>query len=128
MQSIILRRAPRIRRGRLLIEAIVALAMVTGALLLIAGVAGRALAMGDAATEFDRAAQSAFIGGADALRAPCGALALPPVAQWSARHRTTRLTVAGEVARLRVTDQWEAVGVGRHDARLASAEIGVRCD
>lgn len=118
----------RPRRGRLLIEALLALTLAALASLAMAGVAGSALAMGDAAMQFDQAAQQAALGAAEALRAPCRLNAATTQTMWGRRHQTTRTTLVGAVAGARVDDRWQTVGLGRHDSLHVAAHIGVRCD
>ena len=121
-------RSPRARRGQLLVEALVALVLAAATLLALAFVAEGALAMGDAALQFDRAAQSVESGGAVALRASCGLGAWRWDAPWSARHQSTRTSTPGDVAALEVVDRWRSIGVARHDSLAVTARIGVRCD
>ncbi|MBY0491256.1 MAG: hypothetical protein K2R93_15545 [Gemmatimonadaceae bacterium] len=118
----------RARHGRLLVEALVALVVSAAVLSALAGVTNSALAMSDAAVQFDLAARSAEQSAAEALRAPCRLVAGHERVHWSARHIVDRQRAAGAVATVRLIEFWHAVGVGRHDSVALVAQIGVRCE
>jgi hypothetical protein len=119
---------PRPRHGRLLVEALVALVLAAGTVAGSLTVAGHALAMSDAAVQFDLAARSAHQRTAEALRAPCRLIGGPRRLDWTARHRSEWLTTAGPIADVQLIDRWRTVGVGRHDSVTVQARIGVRCE
>lgn len=117
----------RVRRGRLLVEALVALLVAAAVVAALLSVANQALAMGDAAQQFDLAARSAQRGAALALRAPCALTARTERVDLSLRHvadRTINLA-AGDV---RVVDTWRTAGLARHDSLTRRSHIRVRCD
>lgn len=120
---------PRCRRsGRVLIEALLALTLAAASLLAMRRIAEAALAMGDAALQYDLAAQSSAQATSEALRAPCSLAGARWQAAWSVRHESERVSAPGVVSTVRVDERWRTVGAGRHDSVAAVSRIGVRCD
>lgn len=122
-----LRIRQRARRGRLLIEALVAVLLAAAVVSALLGVANQALAMGDAALQFDLAARSAQQGAALALRAPCALTSRTEHVDLSRRHVSDRAVnlAAGDV---RVQDSWRSTGLTRHDSLARRSHIRVRCE
>ncbi len=117
----------RVRSGRLLVEALVAVLFAAATVSALLGVANQALAMGDSALQFDLAARSAQQGAALALRAPCARTSSTDRVDLSRRHVSEREVnlAAGDV---RVQDTWRAAGLTRHDSLTRRSHIRVRCE
>lgn len=117
----------RLRRGRLLVEALVAVLLSAAIVAALLSVANQALAMGDSALQFDLATKSAQQGAALALRAPCARTIRTERVDLSRRHISDRAIdlAAGDV---RVLDSWRATGLTRHDSLTRRSHIRVRCE
>ena len=123
-----LARAARVRSGRLLIEALLALALASASLLALLSVQVSALTMSDSAAQLDLADQQAALVAARTLRGPCGAPSADATVQLTRRHASTVRTQEGAVRTAVVADAWQRLGLVRRDSVATRAEIGVRCD